>query len=338
MHKFSDLFKTTKKRSSAGGIDIINTPLVEKYRPSEFNDILLDKHVYTKLNEMLTSKIITNLIISGSPGTGKTTTVLCLAKMLVGDYYDDGVIELNASDDRVVNAITEKIVPFCKKRIVRTENEGKIMKIVIMDEADNITGKAQNALSNLMDQFIDTTRFIFTCNDTTKIMETIQSKCMILRFSKLNNEQIKKRLIHIAKLENIKYTDEGLNAIVFTAQGDIRQAINNLETTFVGYDEITPTNVYKICSQPQPILITNIIHACLATDVTTAINRTVDLINSGYCSNDILLSMVSVLKEICINESIRISYIKTISETFITINSAVDSNLQLIACIAKMAK
>ena len=157
----------------------IKLPWVEKYRPKVSNDIILDNFMKQKINKILELKSIPNMIITGEPGTGKTSTIICLSKEIYNekDFYEY-VLELNASDDRGLTIINNKILPFCKKK---TKNN--IIKLIILDEADSITTKAQNLLSNIISEYRKNTRFVFICNDCTQITESIQSRCMIIKYS-----------------------------------------------------------------------------------------------------------------------------------------------------------
>jgi len=326
-------YRSKKKKQDIIKVDI---PWVEKHRPKKVDDLLINDNVTNKINKIIEVKNMPNLIITGNPGIGKTSTALCIASELLGKYYEDGVIELNASDNRGLEVINNTIIHFCKKKLEADNN--KIQKIIILDEADNITSKAQYVLVNLMETYLNTTRFIFTCNDSSKIIKSIQSRCMILKYPKINNEQMKEKLIDICTKENVKYTDEGLDAIIFSSQGDIRQAINNLEVVYYGYGEVKSENVYKMCDQPQPILITNIINACMIGDIITAVNYAIELRKKGYCVNDIVLGMLSILKEMNMKDETKINYIQYVSESYMEINDCVDSELQLWNCLAKMAE
>jgi len=193
----------------------LSTPWIEKYRPNNINDLVLNKDILTRLNRIIETKNMPNIILTGPPGVGKTSTVLCIAKNLFGKYFNEGVIEMNASDDRGIKMVHETIEQFCKKKL-EYDNPEKYAghKIVLLDEADNMTNKAKMSINILMDSYNKTTRFAFTCNSSSEILESIQSKCIIIRFEKLSNEQITTRLKYICEKENIKYDKTGLETIV----------------------------------------------------------------------------------------------------------------------------
>jgi replication factor C subunit 2/4 len=161
---------------------------------------------------------------------------------------------------------------------------------------------------------------------------------MILRYIPMTSDNIKKRLEIICQKENIQYTTEGIAALNFISQGDIRQAINNLEATYHGYKIVTEENVYKLCYHPHPRIIVEIIKECVSCNLIKAIDYIYELKNFGYCTNDILLTLLNSLREISIDEDIRINFYKIISECYIIISDGIDSNLQLFGCISRMIK
>ena len=314
-----------------------NLPWIEKYRPKNVNDIILDDCLKNKINNLIEMNMLPNIIITGSSGTGKTSTIYCLVKQILGPKYNEALLELNASDNRGLEIINNSIIHFCKKRINdQTDSVDGIKKIIIFDEADNITNKAQNVLANMMEEYGSTTKFCFTCNDSSKIIESIQSRCLILYYRPMNKDNIKKRLEFICKTEGVEYDDNGMESIIFISQGDIRQAINNLEATHNSYGSITEKNVYKLCYQPHPNTIIALIQKCASKNLKQAIEKYEDLKEQGYCNSDILQTMINVLKLITIDEHIRINFIKILSDSYLSVNDGIDSNLQMFCCISKM--
>lgn len=335
---FFDTCTTKKKRgiitSSNSSIDSI--PWVEKYRPLTVNEIIANDFLKIKIKKIIKEKNMPNLIITGEPGTGKTSTMLCIARIIVDEFYDEAVLELNASDDRGLNMINNNIVHFCKKKLDKVPH-----KIVIFDEADSITSKAQNLLNNILEEHVQNTRFAFICNDSSKITESIQSRCMILRYPRLDNISIKERIIYICEKENIKYTDEGIDTIIFTGNGDIRQAINNLESIYNTFEEITKENVFLICDKPKPHMISCIFDFCKEKKIIKAMEYMIELKNLGYSGNDILLTMINMIKdnyEISLSDNNKILFMKEISRTYIKVNNGTDTLLQLNGCLSRICK
>ena len=336
------LGNTKSKRKNKNPINFLKVatkriylPWVEKYRPNNLEDIILDKITKTKIVNFIEKKEISNMIMTGHPGTGKTSTIKCLAKDIFKDDYKECVIELNASDNRGLETINNSIIHFCRKKVTTKNN---IPKLIILDEADNITKKAQNTLTNLMERYNSTTKFAFTCNDYNKLVEGIQSRCIILKYNSITNADMKSKLINICNKENIEYDDEGIESIIFIAQGDVRYAINCLESTFFGFNKITYQNVYKICEKPPQLQVLSFINLCLSGNLEKAVQEILDLKNNGYCNNDILLTIMNVLKEMNISEDNRISMIESASNAYMIVNDGVDTDLQLLACICDFFK
>ena len=245
--------------------DIKNTlPWVEKYRPKNIDDLILEQTILNKIKTIIENRDMPNIIITGLPGIGKTSTIHCLANKLLGKYKKEGVIELNASDDRGIKAIQETIL-FCKKKLFIKKLDKHLYaqhKIILLDEADNMTIKAQRLVNNLMETYRKSTRFVFTCNNSSDIIEAIQSRCVILKYSRISDEQIIYRLGKICSMESIKSTYEGLQLITTISYGDMRQAINYLQLISNSYNEITEETFKQVCYKPLPSIIKNIIISC----------------------------------------------------------------------------
>lgn len=186
-----------------------------------------------------------NLILVGPPGTGKTTSTLCMARQMLQDTVKQAVLELNASDERGIDVVRDKIKGFAHQKV---NVPAGMHKMIILDEADALTESAQQALRMVMTEFSSTTRFALACNDSTKLIEPIQSRCAIIRFTKLTDLEVLKRLEVIVGAEGLNAEDDGYEALIFTAEGDMRYALNNLQATAAGFDgQITRENVFKVC-------------------------------------------------------------------------------------------
>jgi replication factor C subunit 2/4 len=324
----------------------LTIPWVEKYRPRNIDDLAVNQITYNKIKKIIDDKDMPNIIITGLPGIGKTTTILCIARALLGKYCGQGVLELNASDDRGIKAVQDLIIYFCKKKFEIRPTGDKTYanhKIILLDEADNMTKKAQQLVNNLMAKYHKTTRFAFTCNNSSDIIEAIQSKCIIFRYKRLSNKQIFLRLDTICGKENIIFTPEGIDAIIVTSQGDMRQAINNLQLVYNGNqnDTITYKSVYKLCDTPHPIIIENIFFACNKGNTEEALILLNKLRENGFSNSDISLSMMNTLKSSKLSElgeDVKIKYLIEIGNTALNISKGVDSLLQLTGCITKLCK
>ncbi|KAJ1563877.1 replication factor C subunit 4, partial [Cladochytrium tenue] len=257
---------------------------VEKYRPTVLRDIVGNEETVARLQVIARDGNMPNIVISGAPGIGKTTSILCLANELLGDRLKDAVLELNASDDRGIDTVRTRIKMFAQKKVTLPPGRHKI---VILDEADSMTPSAQQALRRTMEIYSNTTRFALACNLSSKIIEPIQSRCAILRYARLSDAQILRRLVEVCEAEKVEYVPEGLEAIIFTAEGDMRQAINNLQSTSAGFGLVTAEHVFKVCDQPNPAAAAQFLASCLAADVDAAATRLERLCLDGYSGVDI---------------------------------------------------
>ena len=177
-----------------------------------------------------------------------------------------------------------------------------------------MTAGAQQALRRTMEIYSNTTRFCLACNMANKIIEPIQSRCAILRYAKLRDTEILKRLLEICELEKVpfpfgfhcsrptfpyrqvKYNDDGLTALIFTSEGDMRQAINNLQSTWSGFGFISSENVFKVCDQPHPVVIQSILEACQKSDINSAMEKIQGLWDQGYSAVDVVVTIFRVVK------------------------------------------
>jgi len=300
---------------------------IDKYKPNKLNDIILDPINLTRFDNFINGNVI-NIIISGPYGSGKTSSIHCLAKQILGKYYNQNVLELNILNDK---NITDNLLFFCKKSF---NNEGKY-KIVIIDEIDNFSSKIQQNIGIYMDTYKNT-KFMMTCNDIDNIIDSIQSKCLLIKFNKLSSFDIENKLIDICNIENIKYSKDAIKLLNSYIDGDLRLAINNLQTICLTYNEINTKNVNKICFKPNPKIIKSIIDNCLNNDLNNAIKKIFKLKKKGYSGNDIMQSMNNFLKNSDIDNKIKMSYMYILGHTLYNINNGVDTNLQLIGFLSKL--
>lgn len=313
-----------------------NLPWVEMYRPVLLTDVVGNEETVNRLKVFGEEGNLPNLIISGPPGTGKTTSILCLARQLLGEsVYKEAVLEMNASNERGIDCVRNKIKMFAQKKV--TLEKGR-HKLIILDEADSMTDGAQQSLRRIMEIYSGTTRFCLACNNSAKIIEPIQSRCAILRYSKLNDKQILKRLLELCESESLSYTDDGLEAIIFTAQGDMRQAVNNLQSTHNGFGHINSENVFKVCDEPHPVLIKTMLQNCQEQKLEESMKILAHLWKLGYSADDIINVIFRVTKTAAMPELLKLEYVKLIGLTHAKISEGLNSLLQLNALLARMTR
>ncbi|GLV43837.1 Replication factor C subunit 4 [Carabus blaptoides fortunei] len=307
--------------------------LIEKFRPKTFSDILGNEDTISRLSVFATKGNVPNIIISGPPGVGKTTTILCLARILLGQSFKDAVLELNASNDRGIDVVRNKIKMFAQQKVTLPRGRHKI---VILDEVDSMTEGAQQGLRRTMELYSNTTRFALACNYSEKVIEAIQSRCCVLRYSKLTDEQVLARVMQICQKEELSYTEDGLEAIVFTSQGDMRQALNNLQATANGFGHVNSENVFKVCDEPHPLMIKNMLMFCRNGDMHSAYKIMQSLWYLGYAAEDIIKNIFKVCKTLDIPETLKLKYVMEIGITHQRIVDGLCSLLQMSGLLARL--
>ncbi|KAL7274713.1 Subunit of heteropentameric Replication factor C (RF-C) [Rhizina undulata] len=222
-------------------------PWVEKYRPKNLNDVSAQDHTISVLKRTLQSSNLPHMLFYGPPGTGKTSTVLALAKELYGpELMKTRVLELNASDERGISIVREKVKNFARIAISNSTASQKSQypcppyKIIILDEADSMTQDAQSALRRTMETYSKITRFCLICNYVTRIIDPLASRCSKFRFKPLDEENAKTRLEKIAKAEGVKYEDGVIEALIKVSDGDLRKAITYLQSAARLHNPLKP--------------------------------------------------------------------------------------------------
>jgi len=274
-------------------------PFTEKYRPKNYNDLIIDKIIKTKIESIIQSKEMPNMILTGKSGIGKTATIHCIVKAIYAkENIPDAILELNACDDRGIKTVQDTIVNFCKKKIDFIKNYAQ-HKLVILDEADNITPKAQRLINLIMDKYTNT-KIVFICNNTTDIIESIQSRAVIIRFSKPPLDKVIERLELICNKENILFEKNALKLIFDFSQKDIRQTINMLELIYYSLNKddniITIEKINDLCDIPPQTLMNELLNSILTKDIRNIIKILKSFQENGYYSQDVLLHFIQHLQ------------------------------------------
>jgi replication factor C small subunit len=209
--------------------DLANLMWSEKYRPKKLKDVVNQREIINSISNLIKSPDIPHMLFSGPAGVGKTTTALCIAMELLGPEWRKNTLELNASDERGIKMVRERVKEFAASVKLATDNEFGKPKIIILDEADEMTSEAQTALRRIIEDSAKTTRFIIICNYISQIIEPIQSRCVVFRFTRLTKEDLIGHLKWICEKEKIKFEEKALSQIFDATSGDLRHSINIMQ-------------------------------------------------------------------------------------------------------------
>lgn len=310
-------------------------PWVEKYRPQELKDIVGQKQIINRLEKYVGEESMPNLMFTGPAGVGKTTTALALVKSILGDYWRQNFLELNASDARGIETVRNNIKQFCRLKPV-----GAPFRIIFLDEVDNMTKDAQHALRREMEMYTKTASFILSCNYSSKIIDPIQSRCAIFRFAPIKGEEIVERLKYICEEEGFAYEESGLETIVYYAEGDMRKAINILQATASEGEDINESSVYDVVSKAKPQDISKIVTSALTGDFMGARDLLRDsMVLQGTSGEDMVAQIYQDVSRRVVDgkmeADIYIDLIEAIADCDFRIREGANPRIQLEALLTK---
>ena len=293
----------------------MNTIWIEKYRPNEFNEIIGQDKNISMLNQMITHGSLPHLLFHGKSGTGKTSTITSIANKLYGKNKTFMLMRLDASDDRGINTVREEIKGFADK--MTPFNNG--VKLIILDEADSMTYDAQFALRRIIEKYSDNTRFCLICNYENKIIPAIKARCVNIRFYPIKKNIIINRLKYICDMENIIYTADSLDTIANISSGDLRKAINMLQSISMMNNKISSKLCYDSTGIPNPCLVQDVFNIL---DSNTNFETTFDFIKKNIIDEGILLSFLCQQLTLYITDKIINSQLIDIKYPLIIIDMA----------------
>ena len=306
---------------------------VEKYRPTKLSEIVNQTEIIGSLKSLIKDPTdMPHLLFSGSAGVGKTTTALCLSRQILGDYAKDYTLELNASDERGIGMVREKV-----KKFSRFAGMVDIpFRIIILDEADEMTSDAQTALRRIIEDTAKICRFILIANNVSKIIQPIQSRCASFKFTTVSEEDVITRLEEISKKEKVKADKKGLKAIYEYTEGDLRHAINLMQAT-ASLGEITEENVKISAGLTKTSDVDEVLKIALSGKVTKAREKMIELIKVyGMSESDFLKYFNSAVFK---SKHDKLSDIlQVIAKYDYRILVGANSEIQLSAMLAELAK
>ncbi|EMA26036.1 MULTISPECIES: replication factor C small subunit [Haloarcula] len=307
---------------------------IEKYRPQTLDDVMGHENIVGRLKSYVSRNDLSHMLFSGPAGTGKTTCATAIARELYGEDWREHFLELNASDERGIDVVRDRI-----KNFARTSFGGVEYRIIFLDEADALTSDAQSALRRTMEQFSNNVRFILSCNYSSQIIDPIQSRCAVFRFSPLADDAVAEEIRNIAAEEGIELTEDGLDALVYAADGDMRKAINGLQAASVSGDTVDESAVYAITSTARPEEIRTMVQSALDGDFTAS-RATLDrlLTEEGIAGGDIIDQLHRSIWEFDIEDEAAVRVLERIGETDYRITRGANERVQLEAMLASLAQ
>jgi len=283
---------------------------VEKYRPKRLEDVAAHKEIVETIGKLTRANRLPHLLLYGPPGTGKTSTVLAVAKEMYGNSYQSMTLELNASDDRGINVVRHQIQEFASTRRIFSTG----YKLVILDECDAMTKDAQFALRRIIEKYTRSTRFCLICNYVSRIIPALQSRCTRFRFAPLSPDCVLERLEYVANRESVPVEKDGLEAVCAISRGDMRKALNVLQSTYLAHDKVTEEGVYTCTGNPLPKDIEAIVGFLLNDSIQDAYEKISKLkLAKGLALADLVTELHPWVFRLSIPQTVRMDLVDVLA-------------------------
>ncbi len=312
-----------------------NKPWVEKYRPRLLDDVVNQEGIIKRLKQFIKDKSMPHLIFAGPAGTGKTTSALAMVRELYSTKKAINItyLELNASDARGIDVIRTYIKDFARAKPPSDIS----FKILILDEADNMTAPAQQALRRTMEKYTRNCRMILICNYSNKIIPPIQSRCVVFRFSSLGNEDIKNRVKFVANKEGINVSPDGLNALVDVSKGDCRRAINYLQSCGTISKHIDQDVVFRVAGEVPPERIREVLKTAIKGQLQISLKLLNDITREyGLSGVNIVKNLHREIYDLDVLEDVKIELTKILAEFEYRLSQGGTEEIQLQALLANI--
>ena len=341
------IFTKPKKAASVAPISV---PWVEKYRPKTLDEVVYQDEIVTILKKCLRGEDFPHFLFYGPPGTGKTSTILALAHDMFGKFVKERVLELNASDERGIDVIRDKVKSFSSAKVPSKLPDGSkapAIRIVILDEADSMTVPAQTALRRVIETSTENTRFCLICNYVTRIIDPIASRCTKFRFKPLAKSLVLGRLQAICQAEKLVYKDEAvLSEVIDIAEGDLRKAITSLHSVSRlksgdGNSAISIDDVYEVLGNISDDWIKQVTSVCKTGNAVKIEDTISDLIAQGYSGSQFLLQLTGWILESTEGKNLgkvnQITMLKTIATADMALLEGCSEYLQILSICSRLS-
>ncbi len=303
----------------------------EKYRPVKFDGMVGQQEVLKRVKSLTQALNIPHLLFAGPAGTGKSTLALIIVKELFGERWKENYLELNASDERGIEVVRQKVKDFARTKAI----ENVPFKVIFLDEADALTKEAQQALRRTMENYTNTCRFIMSCNYSSRIIDPIQSRCVVFRFKLLEKKDIAAVVQKIAQNENLKLSEDVFETLYEASEGDCRRAINLLQATASISQSINSEMVNMITAATKPADIKVVLDYCLAGDFINARDKMLDvMLKESIAGTDIIKSIQKEIWNLQIEPSIKVRLTEKTGEAEFRMIEGSDEFVQLQALLA----
>jgi len=308
----------------------------EKYRPQSLDEIANQKEIVSRFKNFVEEKNLPHLLLVGPAGIGKTTSILALARDLYGPGYRNFILELNASDERGIGIIREKVKNFARTAAIASPVS---FKILIMDEADHLTSDAQHALRRTMEIYTKTCRFCLIGNYSENIIDPIQSRCSVFRFSPLEEPDLKAYIQGIAEKENLDIVEEGLDAIYQSAKGDVRKSINLLQAAAANQKLIDDVAIYNLLGNVSPEKVRDMLEVALDGRFLESRELLRELlIDQGLAPDDIIRNIYrEIMRHSALTEKMKVKLSDSIGEVDYRLTQGSRAEIQLSTLLAHLA-